>query len=158
MNTHRPTWKTVLALAVFMGLMRIIPHPWNFAPVYGACLYLGATLSRRQAFAVILLTMVVCDIIINQLGWHPYEYSFLHMSYVYGSYLLIAFGGKYLRKLNITRVTAGAMGAALSFFIFTNFGMWLVGTTYPKTAEGLLACFVAAIPFFHNTLISSLLY
>lgn len=158
MNSTRPSWKTVLTLIAFMGLMRVIPHPWNFAPAYGACLYLGATLKRSQAFAVIVLTMAVCDLVISYLGWHPYEYSFLHMSSVYASYLVIAWGGQFLRKLNVSRVALGGVGAALSFFILTNFGMWLIGSTYPKTMAGLVTCFVAALPFFGNTLVSSVLY
>jgi len=40
----------------------------------------------------------------------------------------------------------------------TNFGVWISGLTYPKTWEGLLACYTAAIPFFWNTLAGDLFY
>ncbi len=36
--------------------------------------------------------------------------------------------------------------------------MWALGALYPKTLAGLEACFVAAIPFFRNTLVGDLFY
>ena len=36
--------------------------------------------------------------------------------------------------------------------------MWLLSDLYPRTMEGLVACYVAAIPFFRNTLVGDLLY
>lgn len=36
--------------------------------------------------------------------------------------------------------------------------MWLSGTLYPMTLEGLLSCYAAAIPFFRNTLLGNLGY
>ena len=44
------------------------------------------------------------------------------------------------------------------FFIVTNFGVWLVGNLYPKTLAGLAGCYVAAIPFFRNTLAGNVVY
>jgi hypothetical protein len=36
--------------------------------------------------------------------------------------------------------------------------MWKMGTTYAHTAAGLAQCYVAAIPFFGNTIASDLLF
>jgi hypothetical protein len=44
------------------------------------------------------------------------------------------------------------------FFVVTNFGTWLLSGMYPMTASGLTACFVAAIPFFQNTVAGDLFY
>ena len=44
------------------------------------------------------------------------------------------------------------------FFIITNFGMWLFSGIYPHTAAGFAACYVAAIPFFQNTVAGDLFY
>jgi len=48
--------------------------------------------------------------------------------------------------------------AAVMFFVLTNFGVWAFSSLYPKTPGGLVDCFVMAIPFFGNTLLSSLFY
>jgi hypothetical protein len=42
--------------------------------------------------------------------------------------------------------------------MITNFGVWVLLGTYPQTPAGLVACYVAAIPYFQNTILSDLLY
>jgi hypothetical protein len=44
------------------------------------------------------------------------------------------------------------------FFILTNLGVWALTPLYPKTLSGLSECYVAALPFFRNTLAGDLLY
>jgi hypothetical protein len=44
------------------------------------------------------------------------------------------------------------------FFLLTNFAVWAGGSLYPHTAEGLAACFTAAIPFFRNSLLGDATY
>jgi hypothetical protein len=55
------------------------------------------------------------------------------------------------------RIGAAAIASSVLFFAVTNFGEWL-GPLYPHTMAGLRADFVAAIPFFRNTVLSDLLY
>ena len=43
------------------------------------------------------------------------------------------------------------------FYIITNFGVWLLGS-YGYTLNGLFSSYILAIPFFGNTLISTILY
>jgi hypothetical protein len=50
------------------------------------------------------------------------------------------------------------VGATFSFFVITNFAVWAMGVLYPKTLEGLMACYIAAIPFYGNTLASTALF
>ena len=51
-----------------------------------------------------------------------------------------------------------AVGGSVWFFITTNFAEWIIWDYYPKTIEGLLACYTLALPFFKNTLISTILF
>jgi hypothetical protein len=44
------------------------------------------------------------------------------------------------------------------FFAVTNFGTWTLSGMYPLTFSGLAACYVAAIPFFQNTVAGDLFY
>jgi hypothetical protein len=46
----------------------------------------------------------------------------------------------------------------LVFFLVTNFAVWWMFNTYPKTWEGLVACYVAAIPFVRNQLMGDTFY
>ena len=69
-------------------------------------------------------------------------------------YLLVL--SKFFITNTKTRIS-GALIGVLLFFIITNFGVWSLGT-YGYTFEGLLLCYTLAIPFFGNTLISTLIF
>jgi hypothetical protein len=79
---------------------------------------------------------------------------------IYATYALIAVLGMLLRdrRNSVPAVGGGALLSATIFFITTNFAVWAMGTTYSKSAAGLVTCYVAAIPFFGNTLASDLIY
>jgi hypothetical protein len=44
------------------------------------------------------------------------------------------------------------------FFVLSNLGFWATSGFYPRTMEGLTACFTAAIPFFQNTVMGDAMY
>jgi hypothetical protein len=47
----------------------------------------------------------------------------------------------------------------MQFFLVTNFAMWASSlSSYPKTASGLAACYIAGIPLFWNTLAGDAFY
>jgi hypothetical protein len=56
------------------------------------------------------------------------------------------------------RIAAVTLLGAIQFFLITNFGVWLLLDTFPKTAAGLVACYSAGVPLFWNTLASDALY
>ena len=57
-----------------------------------------------------------------------------------------------------SRIGGAALASAILFFVVTNFGVWLSSGMYPPTLAGLAACYVAAIPFFQNTLAGDLFF
>lgn len=61
-------------------------------------------------------------------------------------------------RANFTNLLGSALMASILFFVTTNFAVWATSTLYPHTAVGLLNCYLAAIPFFHNTTMSTVLY
>lgn len=46
--------------------------------------------------------------------------------------------------------------ASFSFFLISNFGVWL--SWYPRTFEGLIQCYVLALPFYQNTFLGDLFF
>ncbi len=137
----------LIALAV---VLRLLPHPANFAPVGAIALFGGAYLGRRQAIYLPVLIMVISDVF---LGLHS------TIMFTWGSYLLIALLGTKIReRVTAPRVAIGAVGSALLFYFVTNFGVWAVTPLYTKTFSGLLDCYVMALPFFRATLLSDLAF
>lgn len=51
------------------------------------------------------------------------------------------------------------IGAGLLFFLVSNFDVWMGSQVlYPKTWNGLMACYAAGLPFLKNTLASQLVF
>jgi hypothetical protein len=137
----------LIALAV---LMRILPHPANFAPVAAVAIFGGSILPRRLAILVPLLAMMFSDAII---GWH----SLIPLTW--GCYALIALASSHwLRKPSIRRGVIITLSGSTLFFVVTNFGVWLWSSMYAHTWSGLALCYTMALPFFRNTLLSDMLY
>jgi hypothetical protein len=72
--------------------------------------------------------------------------------------LVVLIGWLALQRVSPIRLGGAAIASSVLFFVLTNFGMWLSSGFYPLTLAGLEACFVAAIPFFQNTLAGDLFY
>jgi len=130
---------------------RWLPHPPNFSPITALALFGGASFAdKRIAFLVPLLGLLLSDLVLGFYSITPF---------VYGSFALIVVLGLWLRqRKSVARILFAAVASALLFFLVTDFGVWVLGDLYPNTLAGLGDCYVAAIPFFRNTLASSLLY
>ncbi|MEQ1472602.1 MAG: DUF6580 family putative transport protein [Candidatus Acidiferrum sp.] len=135
----------IVAMIALAALMRIIPHPWNLAPVGAMALFSGAVIRNRVwAFVFPLLTLLAGDLF---LGLH------ILMPVVYASFLVSVMIGWLLReRRTVPRVGGAVLLGALQFFLITNFGVWMFLNSYPKTLAGLAACYVAGLPYFWNTL------
>lgn len=146
-----PRFAYVITLLVAAVLCRWLPHPPNFTPVLAIALFGGAALANRwEAFVLPLAIMFVSDLIIGLHGLMPLIYALL---------IGVVFLGRWVRqKQSVFRVATGAVGSSVAFFIVTNLAVWMSGGLYPLTGSGLVACFVAALPFFQNTLVSTLLF
>ena len=134
----------VLGLSLLLGLSRVIPHLPNFTPIIAAAVFAPVILKDTTlGIALIFIAMLIGDIVY---GFHPY------MLWTYGSLvgaIIIGTYGKYL--------FVNAIAGSILFFIVTNFGVWTSGY-YGYTLSGLIACYIAAIPFFGNQLLGTMFY
>ena len=64
------------------------------------------------------------------------------------------------RRRSWLRIAGAGLASAVVFFLVSNFGVWATGggTYYPHNAAGLIDCYVQAIPFFRNTLVSMAIF
>ncbi len=147
----------VLLLAI---LSRILPHAFhttsvNFTAVGGGLLFFGSRRSPWQAL-VAMIAMAATDIYLTV---YAYGYAFHLSGYVatwawYGAVCLIGYGLLSKRR-SAVRVGGAVLASSTSFFIISNFMVWAGGGMYPHNIAGLGACFVAAIPFYANDLMST---
>ena len=151
---HRPSWQGVLALIAVAAGARLLPHlPANFSPVGAMGLYAGAMLPGPWALAVSLTGLFLSDLVIGL--YHPLTMLFVYAGLAANVGLGLIVGR---RQSGLAGTIIAAFMGAIIFFILSNFGVWLAGEMYPLTTEGLRACYIAAIPFFGNTLTSQLLF
>jgi hypothetical protein len=149
----------LLGITLSAAAMRLLPHPPNMTPIAAMALFGGVYFTdRRVAFMVPLAAMYLSDL---ALGFFVYDFGWFHpfMPFVYASFAVtVCLGLLIRRRLNLLMVGGAALASSVLFFVVTNFGVWLVGNLYPKTVAGLLSCYVAAIPFFRNTLAGDAVY
>jgi len=149
----------LLAIAVrffpFLGLN--LPHVWHFTPLVASLLFFGARGSRRQMWVPLVL-LAATDLVLTRFMWHyPFTWDTL---VVWAWYAAILWLGTNLReKSGLWRVVAAAAISSVSFFIVSNFAVWAAWPAmYPRSLDGLIACYEAAVPFFRGTAVSDMFF
>ena len=157
--SNESNWRPLaLALTLTGALLRLIPHLPNISPVGGFSLFAGARLRGWQAYSIPLIIIVVTDPIMGRILGYP-SYT-LVTPFVCGSLLVYVWIGSHLRRTeNPWRIGGAAFLGSVQFFLITNFGLWLSGiSVFPLTPSGLMACYIAGLPYFGRTMISDLAY
>ncbi len=132
----------------------------NFSPLGAMALFGGAYLIGWRGFAFPILAIWVSDILLNRFFFYGewvlfYEGAF----WTYGAFALMVLVGRFiLQNVTVSKFLFSAVTVVLIHWIVTDFGVWMQGTLYPKTAAGFWASLVAAIPFERNFLIGTLAY
>lgn len=136
---------------------RVVPHPawFSFTAVGGSLLYFGARRSWWQGIFPIAV-LAATD---YYLTVYAYSYPFHVQDYLvtwawYGVAMVI--GGAVLRqRANAGRVIGASIASATSFFLISNFTVWIGSTMYPQTMSGLGTCYLMGLPFYRNDLMAT---
>ena len=142
----------VLSLVALDVIARLAPHAPNFTPVAASALFAGVVLrSRPLALAVPLAAMFVSDLV---LGFHDWVVT----GVVYAALALPALLGIWARARSAVLLAPLALGSSLFFFTSTNFAVWVSSGMYAHDLDGLIRCYVAALPFLQNTVIGDMFW
>lgn len=125
---------------------RIIPHPPNFTPVIALSLYLPFIFGVWSV-PFCILGFAITDYFI---GFHSLLF------WTWGALAFTGYTSKFCNKI-YSRIVLTFIGA-ITFFTISNFGVWISGTLYEISVQGLLKCYIMAIPFFTNTLLSTMFF
>ena len=155
-------WWIFAGFVLAAALSRILPHPYNFTPIGGMALFAGGVLSGKRLYWIVpLIAYWISDLLVMNILYASYYEGMVWFGLpsVYLSIILIVVLGRtILKKIKLSRLIAGSLGASVIFYLVTNFGVWLSSPTYPLSWTGLIACYEAAIPFFQNTVAGDLFY
>ena len=138
--------RNLVFIIIFFGILsRILPLPPNFSPVIAITLFGSLYFKDKNlAFIAPISIILISDLI---LGFVPNINTYLPLIFVY-------FFSRKINRMSIVNLFI----ASLIFFLTSNFGVWLLSSWYPKSFAGLIMSYEAALPFFRNTLLSTLLF
>ena len=140
-----------ISLILILALARLIPHPPNFTPIIAVAIMSSYFFKNIYlSFATLLIAMLLSDIFIG---------FYSHIFFVYLSLCLITFiFFKVNLQINYKNLFIFGFFGSLIFYLVSNFGVWIVSDMYEKNLTGLINCYLLAIPFFINTLLSTIFY
>jgi hypothetical protein len=155
------TWLS-LGLVVATGVVRLLTRIPNFTPVGALGLFGGGRLKAWQAYSLPLLVMLATDILkVFPLSWRGLSAVNWLTPWVYASFLIYVLLGRWLcRNRSFLWIGLASLLGSVQFFLITNFGFWVTNQEkfFPYTLQGLLACYIGALPFFGLTLAGDLVY
>lgn len=166
LNNEKILAISLIFIAIIFRMFPIIP---NFQPIMGIALFAGFVFSKdtKLAFLIPISAMLISDVFLELFSTSLFGYHIgFHstMVFVYAAFILIALQGIIFVKNNsIFSVLLNSLAGSILFFIVTNFGSWMFGLSienipYEKSLGGLIYCYTSAIPFYKNTLISSVIF
>ncbi len=146
----------VLLLAAFS---RLVPHALhgiglNFTAVGGGLLFFGARRSRWEAAAG-AAAMALTDVYLTRVVYgYPFHLSAYLVTWAWYAGVCLL-GCALLRRVSAVRVGLAVLCSATSFFLLSNLVVWLGSGMYGHSFAGLIVCYVAAVPFFADDLVST---
>ena len=161
MKKISPTWLVAAALIATAVIWRLINWNYSVAPnlelVTASALAAGVFLSRRAALVVPLSIMAISDILIG---------NSMILLFTWSAFAIIGLIGVAIGRLKAspTKLMLASLGAAIGgsifFFLFTNFGVWLLGdgSSYTKNWSGLMQCYYMGLPFYRTMLAGNLVF
>lgn len=139
----------IISLIIFLAIARLFPHPPNFVPFTASALFFGKKFGYKNNILIIIAASFISDIF---LGFHSTTL------FVYSAYIFIITYAKFAESPSLlNRISTPLFGSTI-FFIWTNLGVWLFSGMYENSITGLTNCFVLALPFWKNSLMSDYLF
>lgn len=169
MKNNKTTIVVFVLLIITAALYRVWDNrPFGFAPQIAMALFAGSVIrDKRFSFLVPLFSMLISDALYQVL----YSQGLTQIKGFYEgqwvNYILftsITVIGFFIRKKNLSSIILGSLAGAVFFYLTSNFFDWIGGgldinnQPYPKTFQGLIDCFVAALPFFRGSIWATLLF
>lgn len=145
----------LIAFGVGGRLLRItfLPELYNVEPFTTASLLAGALLGGGYALSVPLIMVAISDMVI---GNTPI------MFFTWSAWAIIGIMGLVLKKRKsptskfALQLTGMGIASSLFFYLWTNFGVWLIDGIYPPTFAGLIQSYIMGLPFLKNQFLGNL--
>ncbi|MCF8217759.1 MAG: hypothetical protein K9J21_02135 [Bacteroidales bacterium] len=162
-NVKKTKFVMPLALILLAAFTRLIPHPGNFTPIIAIALF-GASKfrgSKLLTFSIPLIAMLITDIFLNKIMMGAWSLTYPGVAYNYMALFGVIALGMMIFKNNkkfLRKTSTSIVGGNLLFFLISNFGVFMTFSLYPASPQGLLAAYVAGLPFLLNQLAATIVW
>jgi hypothetical protein len=154
-----------IIFVIFLGIFyRLIPHVPNFSPLYSISVFSSILpieldnkfnkLLKYISFLIPLIILFITDLILGFYKGIVFNYL-AFLSYSIFSYFIF---NKYSKLSKTILGLVLSVGSSIYFFIISNFGVWLLTNMYSKDLAGFILCYINALPFLKNSIISSIIF
>jgi hypothetical protein len=153
-NAKRDFLMDLALMAVLIGIgvaARLLPHAPGVWPVAATALFAGRTF--RIAPLALFVPLAATALSNAALPVDDWRVGLV----VYLTVLVPALAGMLARHWRgALPVIAAMVSSSLIFFAVTNFAVWAFNGMYPMTLDGLVQCYIAALPFLDKTVLGDL--
>jgi hypothetical protein len=140
----------IVCAALTRALPLLIPHIWNFTAIGALAIFSGAQFNdKRLAFIMPLAAMALSDLFIGN--------GFSMVVYL-GFTAMVLCGFLIRKKVSVSNIALSSIGGALIFFLITNFALLYPVSFYPHNMQGIIASYIAGLPFLNNMVAGNLLF
>ncbi len=133
-----------VALVAIGAVGRLWQPGWNVTPMAGVALAAGAIFPHPLlAASVPLASLALSNLVMPGYG------SLVMAAVIYAATAWpVLLGSRLVPGKAWQAVIGSALASSLVFYLTTNFAHWCLTNDYPHTFAGLVACYVAALPFY----------
>jgi len=157
MNTKNSGNIQLILICILVGIGgRILPHPTNVSPLTNLSLFMGMHWRWKRGFFVVSLCHLLSDFLLFLIKDYPFCGSW--SIFTYSSILGMVGMGSLIHTTNLKTIYFYVFSSSMGFWLWTNFGVWLMDNVYAKDFSGLLACYQLALPFLRNSLLGDFLW
>jgi hypothetical protein len=149
-------------ILLMAALSRLVPHQFhgvafNFTAVGAGLLFFGSRRPRWQALVAAVVMALMDVYLTTQVYGYPFQVRGYLVTWAWYAGVCLL-GSALLRKVTVLRVVAGVLASSTSFFLLSNFVVWTGGGMYDHSLHGLGMCYMNALPFYGNDLVSTGLF
>ena len=81
--------------------------------------------------------------------------------FTWSAFIFIGLFGSLIKRNSryyFPKIIGSGIISVLFFYLWTNFGWWLISGMYPMNLQGLIQSYIAGVPFLRNQLASALIF
>ncbi len=129
-----------------------------FSPVFDLVVIFSINGSFKRFIVFILIIMICSDTLYSILYGYPIFGNWTFFNYT--GFLMMGVIPRMMRLKEIisSKFIGVTMLASLSFWVWTNFGVWMTSGMYPHDSFGFITCYQMALPYLYSSFFATLLF